>query len=85
MKRLKMKRKKKKKKAIKILDILNGFPNRMTIDDSYGEVSERPKEHDWKSCFRRKAERGFKSRPLRVPLEVAQLMANSRWQIMCKR
>ena len=30
-----------------------------------GEVSERPKEHDWKSCFRRKAERGFKSRPLR--------------------
>ena len=31
-----------------------------------GEVSERPKEHDWKSCFRREAERGFKSRPLRL-------------------
>ncbi len=33
-----------------------------------GEVSEWPKEHDWKSCFRRKTERGFKSRPLREDL-----------------
>lgn len=33
-----------------------------------GEVSEWPKEHDWKSCFRRKTERGFKSRPLREEL-----------------
>ena len=30
-----------------------------------GEVSERPKERDWKSRTRRKACRGFKSRPLR--------------------
>ena len=32
---------------------------------SPGEVSERPKERDWKSRKRRKAFRGFKSRPLR--------------------
>ena len=32
-----------------------------------GEVSERPKERDWKSRTRRKACRGFKSRPLRWP------------------
>ena len=32
---------------------------------SPGEVSERPKERDWKSRTRRKACRGFKSRPLR--------------------
>ena len=32
-----------------------------------GEVSERPKERDWKSRKRRKAFRGFKSRPLRRP------------------
>ena len=32
---------------------------------SPGEVSERPKERDWKSRKRRKACRGFKSRPLR--------------------
>ena len=32
---------------------------------SPGEVSERPKERDWKSRTRRKAFRGFKSRPLR--------------------
>jgi hypothetical protein len=31
-----------------------------------GEVSERPKERDWKSRTRRKAGRGFKSRPLRL-------------------
>jgi hypothetical protein len=30
-----------------------------------GEVSERPKEHDWKSCISRNRDRGFKSHPLR--------------------
>ncbi len=30
-----------------------------------GEVSERPKEHDWKSCTPGNRGRGFKSRPLR--------------------
>jgi hypothetical protein len=30
-----------------------------------GEVSEWLKEHAWKACVRRKAYRGFESRPLR--------------------
>ena len=32
-----------------------------------GEVSEWPKERDWKSRICRKVDRGFKSRPLRLP------------------
>lgn len=34
-----------------------------------GEVSERPKEHDWKSCTPGNRGRGFKSRPLRLVLD----------------
>src|SRR6185312_4409302 len=37
-----------------------------------GEVSERPKERDWKSRTRRKAGRGFKSRPLRLDLSLVR-------------
>ena len=37
-----------------------------------GEVSERPKERDWKSRTRRKAGRGFKSRPLRLVLSLVR-------------
>ena len=46
-----------------LLDLLGeavGYPVALR-----GEVSERPKERDWKSRTRRKACRGFKSRPLR--------------------
>ena len=32
-----------------------------------GELSERPKEHDWKSCRRLKLSQGFKSLTLRQP------------------
>ena len=39
-----------------------------------GEVSEWLKEHAWKACVRRKAYRGFESRPLRTLTEDAYLI-----------
>ena len=45
---------------------------RSLVCSGRGEVSERPKERDWKSRTRRKAGRGFKSRPLRLDLSLVR-------------
>jgi hypothetical protein len=54
-----------------------GYPSSVICHLLKGEVSERPKEHDWKSCFRREVERGFKSRPLR-PFDCLSKILNTK-------